>query len=225
MKSINIVLKNINILNLLLLTATIFLFFKLDDSLSLIGQKVNFTIPKPKEVLIKNEEKAAAENSDNYSDYIVIAEKNLFHSQRRIVTEIKEEQQMVKPEIILYGTLITEEKRIAYIEDKKNIYSTPGRGKRQIAIKEGDMIAGYKLAEVNNESILMVRGADKITVTLNTQKERKSGEATAKTTLSGSVSDSTTGQPPSTLQPQVRTTQPSIPMVTPMRVRPTLNSR
>jgi len=236
MKMIKVILKNINVLNLLLLTMAIFLLLKFNDSLH--DKKIKFTISKPKKVLIATEEKAAAESAATYLDYIVITEKNLFHPARKLEAETKPEQQIARPEIILYGTLITDDKRIAYIEDKKSPYSTPGRGKRQVAVKEGDMIAGYKLEIVNTESILLVHGDDRITVDLRTQKERKSGEAAAKSTLSGFMPDSTAGQTPSPLQPQDRSKPPSVPLqpqdrskpsfvpsVSPMRVGPMLNSR
>ena len=124
---------------------------------SFVEKKINLTISKPDEVVSTNEGKAVAENVATYLDYAVITEKNLFHPERKMPSERKEkeeEQQLAKPEIILYGTLITDEKKVAYIEDKKNPYSSPGRGKRQVAVNEGDMIAGYKLAKVDAESYI-----------------------------------------------------------------------
>jgi hypothetical protein len=223
MKLIKVLLKNINVLNLLLLTITTFLFFKLDDSLAY--NKITFTLSKPKEIMSESEKKEIAEKAVAYLDYALITEKNLFHPQRKIVLEIKEEQQMAKPEIILYGTLITDEKRIAYIEDKKNSYSTPGRGKRQVAVDEGSMIAGYKLAKVNAESILLVHGKDKIIVTLNTQKERKPEEATAKTKSPGPVPDLASRQISPSSPTRATPPRPYMPSIPPMPARPPLNSR
>lgn len=242
MKLIKVFLKNINVLNLLLLVMATFLFFELNDSL--IDKKIKFTNSKPKEALIASEEKAASEKAAASLDYIAITEKNLFHPERKMPSEKKEELQLAKPEIILYGTLITDEKRVAYIEDKKTPYSTPGRGKRQVAVNEGSMIAGYKLTKVNTESILLVHGEDKIIVNLNTEKERKPEEATAKTKSPGPVPDSTSRQiPPSSqppaspmrpnmppmppiMNPQSKPTQPSsMPPMSPMPARPTLNLR
>jgi hypothetical protein len=220
MNPIKVFLKNINVLNLLLLAMAIFSFFELDDSL--IDKKIKFANSKPKEVLIASEEKATAEKAAAYLDYVAITEKNLFHPERKMPSEKKEELQLAKPEIILYGTLIIDDKRVAYIEDKKNPYSTPGRGKRQVAVNEGDMICGYKLKEVNADSILLVHGEDKIIVKLSTQKERKPGEATAKTISPGAVNRSTSGQIPPPSQPQAIQPQPNMP---PMPVRPTLNLR
>lgn len=186
MKQIKVFFKNINVLNLFLLALAVFLFFEWDYPL--IDKKIKITIPKPKEVFATNEEKVIAENVAPYLDYVAVTEKNIFHPERKMPSEKKEEQLLAKPDIILYGTLITNEKRIAYIEDKKVPYVTLGRGKRQVAINEGGMIAGYKLAEVNTESILLVRGGNKIVVTLDTQKERKPGKTIGNHKFPGSTS-------------------------------------
>jgi len=215
MKPIKVFLKNINVLNLLLLLMAIFLFFEWDYPL--IAERIKIIIPEPKEILIKNDEKVAAENATFSWDYVVIAEKNLFHPERKMPSEKKEDQQLAGPEIILYGTLVTDEKRIAYIEDKKVPYSTQGRGKRQVTVNEGSMIAGYKLTEVNTESILLIRGEDRIVVTLRTQKERKPGEAAGKMISPGFAPGSTSGRIPPLLQPQVRSAQP---MLSPVRPAP-----
>ena len=112
-----------------------------------------------------------------------------------------------------------------YVEDRKSPYSTAGRGKRQIAVNEGGMIAGYKLAKVNADSIVLVRGEDKITITLNIQKEKKPGEVSGKTTVSGAMPDSTAGQNPSILPPQARPMQPSMPPLPPTPARPVFNPK
>lgn len=208
MKPIKVLLKSISVLNLLLLATAIFLFFELDYSL--INKKTKVTIPGPKEISLKGEEKASAESTASYLDYVAVTEKNLFHPERKLPAEKKEDQQSAKPEIILYGTLITGEKRVAYVEDKKSPYSTPGRGKRQVAVNEGGMIAGYKLMEVNTESILLARGEDKIVVTLNTQKERKPEETTGQPASSGSVPGSTFVQSSQSLKPQTNPVQPGV---------------
>lgn len=181
MDSIKIFLKNINVLNLVLLAVAILLFLKLDNIN--IDKKMEFALSKSEQTVTETEAKEDIKSATNYQNYSVITEKNLFHPSRRIKSDVKQDQQMVRPEIILYGTLITDEKRIAYIEDVKNNYSTPGRGKRQVTAKEGDMIAGYKLVKVSNESILLVNGSDKITINLNKQKDRKPMEISGKNTI------------------------------------------
>ena len=73
--------------------------------------------------------------------------------------------------------------------------------------------------------ILLVRGEDKIIVTLNTQKERNPGEVKGKTTFSGTVSNLSSGQIPQTLQPQTTPTQSYSPPSPPVPAGKTLNSR
>lgn len=199
MKLMKAVLENINVLNVSLLIMAIFLFFEWDYSL--IYKNVKIKIPKPKEILIKTEEKKATESTVTSLDYITVSEKNIFHPERKMPTQKKEEQIIAKPEVILYGTLITSDKRIAYIEDKKNPYSTPGRGKRQVVVKEGSMIAGYKLMAVNADSILLVRGEDKIVVALKKEKERKPGDVPGKSTLPNPVLNINSRQMPPPLRP------------------------
>lgn len=121
---------------------------------------------------------AIAENIPATMDYIVVTEKNLFHPERKMPLEKKAEQEITRPEIIFFGAIITDDKKIAYIEDKKNPYTTPGRGKRQTPVVQGAMIGGYKLTEVNTEMIVLVRGDDKMVVSLRDQKDRKNAETT-----------------------------------------------
>lgn len=81
---------------------------------------------------------------------------------------------MPKPEFVLYGTLITNDISFAYLEDTKAPRNTPGRGKRQIAMKKGDTLSGFNLKEINVDSIVMARGEEKITIYVyNTQKPKK----------------------------------------------------
>jgi hypothetical protein len=167
-------------------------------------------IPKSIGTVPVQEEKNVAENNVAYLDYAAIAEKNLFHPERKIPFQRGEDQPLTRPEIALFGTLITSEKRIAYIEDKKNPYSTPGRGKRQVAVTEGGMIAGYKLVKVNAESIVLLRGEDKMVITLDTQKDRKPGETPSKLQAPGQLPAVTRSSmsPSLQTQPQVMPVKP-----------------
>ncbi|MEE9910352.1 MAG: hypothetical protein K4571_01405 [Deltaproteobacteria bacterium] len=223
MKPQDSVLKNINVLNVLLLTASVVMFFMLvlplittevkvqippvkgksagqaeaniaeDVSLVLDYFTLNenkfpqplllaanrIKVPKTIDPTVKKEEKIAPGSVPTSLDFLVVAEKNLFHPDRRMTADKKEEQALVRPEILFYGAIITSDKRIAYIEDRKNPYSTPGRGKRQTPLAEGAMIGGYKLMEVDPETIVLVRGDDRMVVHLRDQKDRKSGDAAA----------------------------------------------
>jgi hypothetical protein len=105
-------------------------------------------------------------------DYAVIAEKNLFHPERLIPAE-KKEADVPKPEFVLYGTLIVDNVRIAYISDKKSPRSTPGRGKRQVALKIGEVLSGYTLKEVLPDSAVMMRGDDRIDLKVISPENKK----------------------------------------------------
>ncbi|KQC11511.1 MAG: hypothetical protein APR62_09755 [Smithella sp. SDB] len=214
-------LKNVNILNMLLLILAIFLYFKLDG---FFVNESSFSFPKSKNIPIENEEKAANESIANFLDYGIITEKNLFHPLRKILSEIKEDQQVAAPDIVLYGTLITDDKKIAYIEDRKSPYSTPGRGPRQVAVNEGAMIAGYKLEKINADSISLLRGENKITITLSTGKERKQSEVAIQTPLSGSKPDLTSRQSIPPVQVQTRS-KPYMPPLPPLPRKSTINSK
>lgn len=178
MKKVQYALRNINILNMMLLAVSVLMFFTL--AYPLLNADIKVNIPQAKEAAVKQEENVAAEKMPTALDYVVVTDKNLFHPERKMPLEKKEEQAVVRPEIIFYGAIITGEKKIAYIEDKRNPYSTPGRGKRQTPLAEGAMIGGYTLKEVNPESIVLVRGGDKMIVNLRDQKDRKPDETTGK---------------------------------------------
>lgn len=90
-------------------------------------------------------------------DYLVIAEQNLFHPERRIPPLTAE---VPRPDFVLFGTLVSDSTRIAYISDKKAVRSTPGRGNRQNSLKIGDSLSGYQLREVHHDHIVMQRGDD-----------------------------------------------------------------
>jgi len=109
-------------------------------------------------------------------DYSVIGDKNLFHPDRVIPPEKKKDEAAkgkAKPELVLHGTMITDQMKLAYIEDKKAPSSSQGRGARQITLKEGDQIAGYKLTQVTDKLIVLANGGEQVTLYLDELKERK----------------------------------------------------
>lgn len=174
MKIVPYALKNINILNLILLAVSVGLFFAL--VYPLLDADVKVRIPQVKTEPVKKEANLTAEKMPTTLDYVIVTEKNLFHPGRKM---LEKEEMVARPEIIFYGAIISGEKKIAYIEDKKNPYSTPGRGKRQTPVFQGAMIGGYTLKEVNPETIVLVRGTDKMVVNLRDQKDRKVVESSA----------------------------------------------
>ncbi|MGZ6223862.1 MAG: hypothetical protein ACXWMW_14110 [Syntrophales bacterium] len=175
MKPVKLILRNVNVLNMLLLTTAVALFFVFDYPLLESQDSVMQVQAKETGTPVQSEEKSVPESSASYADFISIAEKNLFHPEREMPKA--EKAAAPKPELILYGTLITDDVSIAYVEDKKSPYSTPGRAKRQTALKKGGSIGGYVLREIEPNRIVLVRGEDKLVVMLDDTEKRK-GSAT-----------------------------------------------
>lgn len=178
MKALKNLLRSITVLNLVLaglvfLTAglALFLYFGTDTGAPASGNAETVNVPAIPDV--------SGTEGPEIQSFAVVAEKNLFHPERRIPPQIKDEA-LQKPDVILYGTLITENVAIAYVEDKKSPYSTPGRGPRQQTLKKGDMLSGYTLQEVEADRITLVKGDDRIVVRLESPDKRKSGEASAR---------------------------------------------
>ncbi len=95
-----------------------------------------------------------------------------------IPLEKKGDLAVPRPEVILYGTLITDDMSLAYVEDKKAPRTTPGRGKRQIALKKGETLSGYVLKVVEKDRIELVKGDDRIVVFLSDRNKARSDETT-----------------------------------------------
>jgi hypothetical protein len=179
---IKYLLKNINLLNIILSVTLVFLAVYI--VLPAFGSRaVKYTPPSAaiKTPAGGNEEQQHGQmQAPSPVDYVMIAEKNLFHPER--IIPFKETQQSVqKPEFILYGTLITNDLSLAYMEDKKSPQSTEGRGKRQIALRKGETLAGFVLQEVDAEKVVMARQEDKIVVYLQTPEKAKMREEAAAT--------------------------------------------
>jgi hypothetical protein len=131
-----------------------------------------------------------AEQSPALSEFIIIAEQNLFHPDRIIPVENTSSEPDSPIEIVLYGTLITDSDSYAYVEDKKSSYTTPGRGKRQLVLKKGSVIGGYTLTDIEENKIVLVKGEDKLTVSLmdsRNPKTRETQKSDASKVLSGTM--------------------------------------
>ncbi len=172
-------LKNINLLNCILITVSLiflygFLFPRLDTD-------VTFVVPPiPKKQADKNPFESLKTQTLSPQEYRVIADQNLFHPDRIILPEKKPESVLPKPEFILFGTLITPDLRMAYLEDKKAPVTTPGRGQRQTALKIGESLSGFMLKEVMTDKVIMTRGEEAIQVLL-----QEPGSSKARETISG----------------------------------------
>ncbi|NWF51617.1 MAG: hypothetical protein HXY47_00855 [Nitrospirae bacterium] len=162
MNRLKSLLRNINLLNIILVVIALLIANYV--VLPLLDIKIKFNPANPKNIHEIKDEIISDVPSQSPSDYMVIAEHNLFHPQRIIPPEKKEDQPLPKPEFVLYGTLISDDISIAYMEDKKSPRSTPGRGKRQTVLKKGDTMSGYTLKEIDHEHVVMVKGEESLIV-------------------------------------------------------------
>jgi hypothetical protein len=183
-------INSLNVLNLsLLVAAGVFFFYFLNP---LLSASLSVNVPSPKEISPGMSVSADEATKPSLSDYAVIGEQNLFHPNRVITTEKKADPIVPKSELVLYGTLITDGLKIAFLQDKKAAPTTPGRGARQIAVKEGENVGGYTLKQITEKMIFLVNGEEQMTLYLDELKDRK-------------VEMTGTGRP----QPAAQTIQPA----------------
>ena len=168
-------LRNIHVLNLALSAAVLYFVYYL--LFPLTERPVTYNVPPVKTAAPgKTETEPPAQQTPNPMEYTLIADQNLFHPERKIPPEKKAEAPLPKPEFVLYGTLITPDLGIAYLEDKKVApVTTPGRGKRQSAVKKGESLSGFMLKELFNDRVVMNRGEETITVHLNDPQSPRPG--------------------------------------------------
>jgi type II secretory pathway component PulC len=175
MRNIQDLLKNITLLNLILLALAIAGI--VCALVPLLNISVNVTPQPAGETIPGTADSASSDmHAPSYTDYAMISDQNLFHPSRKAPAEKKGE--MPRPEVILYGTLIADNMRVAYVEDKKSPRTSPGRGKRQIALKQGDTLSGYILKVVEKDRIELAKGDDRIVVYLSDQNKVRSEETT-----------------------------------------------
>ncbi len=185
-------IQNINILNILLLLVIMsFAFYSLYP---LIDIKVKYSLPTVKKKSAEEAEVIVQNQIPSIAEYMNIPEDNLFHPERKIPEIKKEEPPLPKPDFVLYGTLITDDVSMAYLEDLKAPFSTPGRGKRQRPLKKGETMSGFTLKEIEVDKVVMLRGEERLVVSLNDPKTRESA-TTASTTPGTQTPKPVTQQP------------------------------
>jgi hypothetical protein len=170
------ILRNINLLNIaLVVTAVLFAGYWISP---LMTTKIKFSLPAVKKpVEVTGEQKTLLPQTPSVTDYAAVAEENLFHPERRIPPEKKaDEAPLPKPEFVLYGTLISDDLKLAYLEDLKTPRTTPGRGKRSTALRRGDIMSGYTVKEIDTDKVVMARGEEKVIVPINDPSHPKTRE-------------------------------------------------
>jgi hypothetical protein len=155
-------IRNVNVLNILLMAAiTLCALYILSP---LLYPQVAFTLPSPKKPLEIKEEKSAESPPPSPMEYTIIAEKNILHPERKIPVDKAAAPPLPTPEFVLYGTLISDDISLAYLEDKKASTAAQGKGKRPKAIRKGETMTGFTLKEIEADKVVMVRGEEKIEV-------------------------------------------------------------
>jgi hypothetical protein len=168
-------LKNCSLLNLVLLIAVVVLAYHIVPSLLHVQSRI--VPPKGTKPVAEPYKNSATDSNPVPVDFSIITEQNLFHPSRKAVEETGNEQPLPTPDIVLYGTLIMDNLTAAYVQDRKSTSSTPGRENRQRLLKKGDTISGFVLKEVGEDRIVLVRGDERMIVSLNEKKNRKAAEA------------------------------------------------
>ena len=217
-------IRHVNILNLLIIAAAIgFYLYFLNP---LLTTSVTVELPSPKEMSLETETRVDQTKKASIADYTLIGEQNLFHPDRVIPagkmekSEKKEAVSAPRPELVLHGTMILNGLKMAYVEDKKATAAAPGRGARQLVVKEGDSIGGFILKQVTESMIVLANGEEQITLYLDEIKDRK-GEITGSTKVLPSAA---TAQPSATPRqqplPQSVQRMPATPSVPPATSSP-----
>lgn len=170
--------QNINLFNVILFTIIILWANHVVMPFAKINTK--FILPSNKRTVPVTAVAQTERHFPSLSDYAVIAEENLFHPERKIPLGKKEEPPpLPKPDVVLYGTLVSNDVSLAYLEDLKEPRTTPGRGKRQITMRKGDILSGFALKEIETDKIVMIRGEEEIVVSIqDTHRQKKQGIST-----------------------------------------------
>jgi hypothetical protein len=164
-------LNNINVLNVVLGLAV--LVMANYAVAPLLHVNLGVIMPLQKKSAEEKETKPSVVNPPSPSDYLIIADENPFHPERKIPLEKKEEKPLPKPEFVVYGTVISDDTSFAYLEDLKAPVNTSSRGKRQIALKTGDVLSGFTLKSVEADKIVMVRGDEKMVIPVHNTSRTK----------------------------------------------------
>ncbi len=201
--------KNLNLLNVILIAGL--LFFLQFSLIPRLTAKATYTPPNVKKNGEEKKEEVPPQVPSPF-EYTIIADQNVFHPERKIPPDKKDAAQapIPVPEFALYGTLITDDATIAYLEDLKAPQNTPGRGKRQTALRKGDSMSGFTLKEVEPDRIVMARGEEKMTVYLNDPQKPKKREAPAQTATGTLPGVPATAHPPAVAPVQRPTGAPAV---------------
>jgi hypothetical protein len=171
------ILRSLNVFNgLLLMAIAAVVYFAV---IPVLNPAAQITLPPAQDPSAPSGKKAELFRNLAAGDYAVISDQNLFHPERKIPLEKPSEKAIPRPEVFLYGTLITSEGSFAFVEDRKAPSPAGGRDKRQRTLRKGASLGGYLLGEIEADRIVLIKGDERVVVMLNDREKRRAGEASA----------------------------------------------
>lgn len=159
------ILRNLNLINIVLVVIiAAFVQYKLMPRLN-APTVFSPTVSAVKNVAVDGER--PAENNPELApqEFEIISELNLFHPDRQIVKYTPPPPPQAKlppPDFVLYGTLVSDSLALAFIDDRKAPFSSPGRGPRHKTLKKGDTISGFTVKDIDREKVLLARNGEEI---------------------------------------------------------------
>jgi|WetSurMetagenome_2_1015567.scaffolds.fasta_scaffold00488_11 hypothetical protein len=210
--NMNVLIRQINLLNFMLLACAVLII------VFLVLPRFSSSITAPEAVPVPAEQAKGAPDAPpqvpTLQEYAVVSERNLFHS-KRIIPPKKNEEVIQRPEFVLYGTLIMDNLRIAYLTDGRAPRSTPGRGNRQTGLKLGETMSGYTLKEVQHDRIFMVRGDDRMEIKVVAPGLKKHRGGNGSAPAAAASKSRASSAPAATAAAAPRSQTPPAPAVTP----------
>lgn len=161
-------LRNLNVLNLCLMAAALSLAFRLSESFN--AEPISL----PPQAQAAPEEASAIAETEPPTEVAQFSGRNLFWSEQLNPQKTEEKPLEPPPDLVLYGTLVGQDKSYAYLDNLKAPRSTPGRGKRLYVLSSGGAIGGFTLEEIREDGIVLKRGSETITVDVDA-RDKKGG--------------------------------------------------
>jgi hypothetical protein len=81
--------------------------------------------------------------------------------------------------MILYGTFITQDLQMAYLEDLESPRISNTGVRRQQALLKGDAISGFVLQDIRPDKVLLVRDQERIWIRIDDKKPPRENDVTA----------------------------------------------
>jgi hypothetical protein len=105
-------------------------------------------------------------------------ENNLFHPDRKMLKRAALTSAN-QPRMILYGTFITQDLQMAYLEDLESPRISNTGVRRQQALLKGDAISGFVLQDIRPDKVLLVRDQERIWIRIDDKKPPRENDVTA----------------------------------------------